>query len=226
MPLEQFDPSGAAGIGPRIGSVTGVSDSSSAQRRRSAALAGHTGDPVSARSALTDIDAPVRIAALRSLARLSELSDEHLSAGLTDPDPSVRITALDLSAPRVSPPIAALLDDDDPMVVETAAWALGERPDPEPSVIDRLAEIAGGHDDPLAREAAVAALGAIGDPRGLPAVLAATGDKPAVRRRAVVALAAFDGPEVDDAWARARTDRDRQVRDAVDELLGPVDAPD
>jgi HEAT repeat protein len=71
------------------------------------------------------------------------------------------------------------------------------------------------------REAAVAAIGAIGDELGLPAVLKATTDKPAVRRRAVLALAAFDGPEVDAAWERARSDRDRQVRDAVDELLGP-----
>jgi hypothetical protein len=39
----------------------------------------------------------------------------------------------------------------------------------------------------------------------------------------VLALAAFEGPEVDAAWERARTDRDRQVRDAVDELLGPAD---
>ena len=64
--------------------------------------------------------------------------------------------------------------------------------------------VAGGHDDPLCREAAVAALGAIGDVRGLPAILAATSDKPAVRRRAVIALAPFDGPEVDAALARAR----------------------
>ena len=38
-------------------------------------------------------------------------------------------------------------------------------------------------DDPLVREAAVAALGALGDEQGLPAVLAATTDKPADVRR-------------------------------------------
>ncbi len=69
----------------------------------------------------------------------------------------------------------------------------------------------------------MAALGAIGDEGGKAAVLAATRDKPAVRRRAVVALAAFDGPDVDDALDRARRDRDRQVRDAVDELSGPAE---
>ena len=54
-------------------------------------------------------------------------------------------------------------------------------------------------------------------------MLAATHDKPAVRRRAVIALVSFEGPDVDAAWDRARTDRDRQVRDAVEELLGPAD---
>ena len=87
----------------------------------------------------------------------------------------------------------------------------------------RLAQLATEHDDPLVRESAVAAIGALGDELGLPAVLEATTDKPAVRRRAVLALAAFEGPEVDAAWERARTDRDRQVRDAVDELLGPAE---
>ena len=44
------------------------------------------------------------------------------------------------------------------------------------------------------RESAVAALGAIGDDRGLPAILAARTDKPNVRRRAVLALAPFSRP--------------------------------
>jgi HEAT repeat protein len=75
------------------------------------------------------------------------------------------------------------------------------------------------HADPLVREAAVAALGAIGAEAGLPAILAATTDKPAIRRRAVLALAPFEGPEVDAALARARTDRDWQVRQAAEDLF-------
>jgi HEAT repeat protein len=82
-----------------------------------------------------------------------------------------------------------------------------------------LAALATGHDDPLVREAAVAALGAIGDEAGLPAILAAAKDKPAVRRRAVIALAPFDGPEVEAALRRALEDRDRQVRQAAEDLL-------
>ena len=74
------------------------------------------------------------------------------------------------------------------------------------------------------RESAVAALGAIGDDRGLAAILAATEDRPAVRRRAVLALAPFVDPdhpragEVATALDRARTDRDWQVRQAAEDL--------
>jgi len=202
-----------------------VADDSSV-RRREAARAGHRGDTSTPLHALDDPHPTVRIAALRSLARLDALTDEQLGTALHDPAPTVRIAALELAAPRPTPPIEALLDDNDPMVVEATAWALGERPDADPAVIDRLGLVAETHTDPLVRESAVAALGAIGDERGLAAILTATRDKPAVRRRAVIALVSFEGPEVDAAWERARTDRDRQVRDAVEELLGPVVEPD
>ena len=73
-----------------------------------------------------------------------------------------------------------------------------------------LATGAGAGEDPLVRESAVAALGAIGDDRGLDAILAGTADRPAVRRRAVLALAPFLDPghpragEVATALDRAR----------------------
>ena len=86
------------------------------------------------------------------------------------------------------------------------------------AVLDRLIELTTGAADPLVREAAAAALGAIGDARGLPAILAACEDKPHVRRRAVLALAPFDGPEVEAAIDRALTDRDWQVRQAAEDL--------
>ena len=65
----------------------------------------------------------------------------------------------------------------------------------------------------------MAALGAIGDPAGLPAVLGALDDKPTIRRRATVALAGFDDPRVDPALRDAAADRDWQVRQAAEELL-------
>ncbi len=78
--------------------------------------------------------------------------------------------------------------------------------------------IATGHDDARCRESAVAALGAIGDDRARPAILAALDDKPPVRRRAIVALSNFEGPDIDEALLRASEDRDWQVRAAVNQL--------
>jgi len=163
----------------------------------------------------------VRTAALRSLHRLDRLTSSDLHHVLDDPIASVRIAAIEIASGRKSPEISHLLNDSDPAVVETAAWALGERSGTSAETLRALMKVAVDHADPLARESAVAALGAIGDDEALPAILHATRDKPAVRRRAVIALSAFEGPNVDDAWQRARTDHDRQVREAVEELLGP-----
>jgi HEAT repeat protein len=117
-------------------------------------------------------------------------------------------------------PVVDGLDDADPSVVEMVAWSLGERAEGGAvAALARLVPADGGHPDPLCREAAVAALGAIGDPDGLPAVLVALDDKPAVRRRAAVALAAFDGPEVEAALRRCLDDRDWQVRQVAEDLL-------
>lgn len=193
-----------------------------AQRRQIAALAGYRGDIDTAAAAQNDPDPKVRIAALRSLERLEAITEEQITRALTDTEPQVRIAALEIAANHRYPTLEHLLDDEDSMVVETAAWALGERETAGATIIDHLSLLATDHGDPLVRESAVGALGAIGDDRGLPAILKATRDKVAVRRRAIIALAAFEGVEVSAAFQRARNDRDRQVRDAVDELLGPV----
>jgi HEAT repeat protein len=50
--------------------------------------------------------------------------------------------------------------------------------------------------------------------------LSACQDKPAIRRRAVLALAPFDSPEVELALKAALEDRDWQVRQAAEDLLG------
>ena len=86
-------------------------------------------------------------------------------------------------------------------------------------MLARLVDLALTATDPLLREAAVAALGAIGDERGLPAILAGCADKPNIRRRAVLALAPFSGAAVDAALAAALIDRDWQVRQAAEDLL-------
>ncbi len=101
-----------------------------------------------------------------------------------------------------------------------AAWAAGEQGARAavPALV-RMSSAETGHPDPLCREAAVAAIGAIGDRQGLAAVLDALEDKPAVRRRAAVALAAFDGPEVEEALRTCLGDRDWQVRQVAEDLL-------
>lgn len=191
-------------------------------RRRGAALAGHTGDEATARALATDADPGTRAAALGALGRMGALTVDDVRAALVDPDPGVRRRAAEevaASDPGPAVSLRGLLTDADPSVVEVAAWACGERAPTEPGVVDALCGIATGHADALCREAAVAALGAIGDDAALPTILAATADKATVRRRAVIALAPFEGPEVDAALARALRDRDWQVRQAAEDLL-------
>jgi HEAT repeat protein len=113
-----------------------------------------------------------------------------------------------------------LLADDDAWVAEAAAYAIGEHPRPSRVAIASVVRAATTHADPLVREAAVAALGAQGDPATLAAVLAACDDKPAIRRRAVLALAAFEGDGVEARLQAAREDSDWQVRQASDDLFG------
>lgn len=164
----------------------------------------------------------MRATALGALQRLGELATADLQAGLADPSPVVRRRAAELVATRPGDEdglsLLPALADDDPSVAEVAAWACGERTPPEPGIVAALSLVATDHDDPLCREAAVAALGALGQDSGLPAILAATTDRPAIRRRAILALAPFTGPEVEAALSRALEDRDWQVRQAAQDL--------
>jgi HEAT repeat protein len=190
-------------------------------RRRSVAAAGHHGDEQLARGALGDPAAVVRATALGALARMGRLRTDDVAAGLVDAHPAVRRRACDVSVAfgvELLGGVVAALGDVDGLVVEAACVALGEGTGGE-RVTSALALTATGHPDALCREAAVGALGALGDAAGLAAILQATTDKPAVRRRAVLALAPFEGPEVDTALERARHDRDWQVRQAAEDLL-------
>ena len=202
----------------------------SGDRRRLVALAGHEGDADTARAHLDDPDPTVRATALGALARAGAVERDDVRTALTDPDPTVRRRALTVGAAfpgTAGLDLVILLDDPDDTVVETAAWALGEQEPPEDGASPALCRIVTDHGDALCREAAVAALGAIGDPAALPTILKATTDIATVRRRAVIALAPFDGPEVDAALERARADRDWQVRQAAEDLLADESgAPD
>jgi HEAT repeat protein len=190
-------------------------------RRREAARAGHAGDEPAARAALVDPAPEVRATAIGALERMGALTPEDLAAALDDDSVIVRRRACEAVSrlPGDAPPsLLDVLASPDVTLVEVAAWAAGERVPPEPATVGVLITLTTEHGDALVREAAVAALGSIGDPAGLPAILAATQDKATVRRRAVIALAPFDGPEVDAALERAREDRDWQVRQAAEDL--------
>ncbi len=194
-----------------------------ASRRREAAKAGHAGDPNAARAAMEDPDPSVRATGIGALERLGVLTRDDVAAALGDRDAGVRRRAIEACAalPGDAPPsLVPALAEDDATVVEVAAWASGERQPPEPGIVAVLASLVDGHPDALVREAAVAALGAIGDEAGLAAILGALGDKATVRRRAVLALAPFEGDYVDAALAAAREDRDWQVRQAAEDLSG------
>jgi HEAT repeat protein len=191
-----------------------------AARRRRAARAGHEGDEGAARELLVDEDPGVRGTALGALARLGAIAPADIQRGFGDDDAGVRRRACEVAVGVDGIDLRPMLRDADPAVVEAAAWALGERGPSAADAVADLAAVAVDHGEPLCREAAVAALGAIGDVRGLAAVLeAAASDRPAVRRRAVVALAAFDGPDVERALKTALEDRDWQVRQAAEDLL-------
>jgi HEAT repeat protein len=188
-------------------------------RRRLVALAGHRGDEVVARQGLADPEGDVRATALGALQRIGVLTSLDVESALSDPAAVVRRRACEVSGMLPAASVTRALADIDPLVVEAACFALGERAaDPDHLAVPELATVGTSHEDPLCREAAIAALGAIGDPAGLPTILTALGDKLAIRRRAVIALAPFDGPEVDNALAKARTDRDWQVRQAAEDL--------
>ncbi len=169
----------------------------------------------------------MRSAALGALARSGGIGPDELAAAMADAEGSVRRRACEETgralARRASPEtlvrlLLCALDDAEAAVAEMAAWALGEAgPDGAPAV-ERLSVMAR-HGPPMCREAAVAALGAIGDPTALPTVLAALEDRPPVRRRAALALAAFDDPAAEEGLRRAAADRDWQVRLAAEELL-------
>ncbi len=197
---------------------------------RDAVVAGHTGDLETALRLVGADDPAVRGAALGALDRMGALEGERLIDALADPDPAVRRRACALAGrglaagdARVAPEalLGALESDRDASVVEGAAWALGEAGSRcGRREVDALELVVRTHADPLCREAAVAALGAVGEARALDTVLVALADKPAVRRRAAIALAAFDDPRVDVALRACLEDRDWQVRQAAEDLLG------
>ena len=183
--------------------------------------AGFSGNQSVAEAGLLSPDGSTRASALRALARLQVLSPDTINDFLRDEDPEVRRTAVELAAPFASVLVHTLIDDDDVFVAEMTAWCLGERLPIKDEEINILIDRTTSHAEAVVREACAAALGSIGDERGLTAILAACADKPAVRRRAILALAPFEGDDVDAALTKALDDKDWQVRQNAEDLLNP-----
>ena len=182
--------------------------------------AGFTGDEDTARPFLTDNDPSLRVSAIRALHRMRKISDVDLQQALTDSDAHVRRTAVECAVHHIDVAVHHLVDDEDVFVAEAAAWCVGERPVTD-AALETLISAAMHHNEAVVREAAAAALGSLGDTRGLDAILHACTDKPAVRRRAILALAPFEGSDVDAALEKALHDRDWQVRQNAEILISP-----
>ena len=127
-------------------------------RQLAAVVAGHQGDAAAAERLLGDDDAGVRAAALGALARCGALRADQVRRALGDEAATVRCRAAELAPPEVG--LVGLLSDAEASVVEVAAAALGER-DRDAGPVAELCRVARSHDEPLCRESAVAALGAI-----------------------------------------------------------------
>lgn len=187
---------------------------------RSVAIAGHEGDSVTVLRALTDPATEIRVAGISALVRIGNPTISQMQVLMRDPNVAVRraaagiIPRTKIAGELVEDLVAGLADEKS--VAEACAFALGEIGDTSLIVIEKLSSLVHGHEDALCREAAVAALGSLG--QGLDAILRATKDVATVRRRAVIALAPFSGPEVEAALREATQDRDWQVRQAAEDL--------
>ena len=188
------------------------------ERRQQLVQLAREGDLSLARELCGDGDPRVRASSVAVLSENDALDESLIALGLSDPNPLVRMSVARAAAQNSSISVLELLNDEDSSVVEIACWAAGEQTEHNDSIIEALSGIVLEHEDALCRESAVAALGALGDARGLESILKATKDIATVRRRAVIALAPFEGQAVTDALQFALSDRDWQVRQAAEDL--------
>jgi len=204
---------------PELGNPHQPQTSLGTEKRKNIIESAIAGEYSLALKGLHDEDPKVRATSVTVLYENGVLDNELGCDAARDPHPIVRSSVAKSAAELYYLPILELLRDVDFTVVEVACWAAGERGDRQDGVVSVLSNIALHHEDSLCREAAVAALGAIGNADGLNSILKATTDIATVRRRAILALAPFDNPAVTKALEKALEDRDWQVRQAAEDLL-------
>tara|TARA_B100000953_G_scaffold299835_1_gene301338 strand:- start:2046 stop:2666 length:621 start_codon:yes stop_codon:yes gene_type:complete len=175
-------------------------------------------DLAEAKKNIRHAEPSVRATALVVLGEKVSLDEKTLRIALSDSAVQVRSALAYLASQNFEVPVDSFLVDEDPVIVEIACWAIGERGEATDKILKVLQSIVETHNDPLCRESAVAALGALGNRDALGSILEATDDVATVRRRAILALSPFDGPEVDLAVDKALEDRDWQVRQAAEDI--------
>jgi HEAT repeat protein len=177
--------------------------------------------------ALHDDDADVRATSLRSLARGGSASLE-MTGCLSDPDPQVRLAALE-SLQSVGAPeeagsrVRALLHDLDPAVRARAA-AFWLRQGDDLDAQEALVELMAGRDAAV-RAIALRALAEWKSPNAFELALSGLTDPVvSVRAEGARALAAIDPERALDSLIAAMADTNEAVRDAVAEALGTIGA--
>jgi len=132
----------------------------------------------------TNLRSPVprhRVLALRGSVRQNLATPDDWRSALSDADVHVRREALNQIAhvtfddDAVFAALVHCLDDDDALVVDGASSRSAST---STLCVEKMCVIATSHEDARCRESAIAALGAIGDDRARPAILAALNDKP------------------------------------------------
>jgi len=152
-------------------------------------------------------------AACRDAASTSPAARLDAARRLGGAAPAQAATARELLVPLVA--------DAHPLVRAAAVTALAEL-DPA-AAYDRLVALAREDPDPSPRQAAIAGLGLIGDPRAVPLLVELLADAQAdVRFQAVVALAGFALPAAAEPLRGALADTDPGVRAAAAAALGDL----
>jgi HEAT repeat protein len=168
-------------------------------------------DPVLARMATTALTPSQAAENMRALTALTQGADPSLRAGAAEKLGSCGAEALET--------LSALENDPDPTVRECLATAYGEIDSAD--TVPWLSFAARDDSDRHVKEAATAALGAIGNNAGLETLLLLINDgPPQVRRRAIAAITVFDDERVEPAIRRAALDRNPGVREAAEMVVG------
>ncbi len=179
----------------------------------------HTGDCTKARNYVNHKNPRVRAFAIDALAQCGEITAEDIKREIDSGELESSLASI-----RAGKTVGYTFDeyvsrgDLHPLIREAIIFEIGEAK--QDRHIETLHLLATADDDPLIREAAVVAIGNIGDPSSLPVILAATKDKTNIRRRAAVALSQYEEDEALDRLRKlAVDDRDWQTRQIAQTII-------